>query len=173
VGSFHTLHAVVNQTLVSGSGDDGLYLTVEHDHSIELFENSHGKMFMFQHIFAPRLSAPHQPAPIRFMTYNLWNFEKRYSTRMDNVVRQIQAYQPHVIALQEVRYSNWEYPGSGTHSRCYTNLFLSLGWARCLTIMFRTKIWLSGLGYCDLSSRISVCVPPINELYDLQQCSRL
>ena len=48
---------------------------------------------------------------IRILTYNVWNFNKPYKKRMEKLKKQIEEIDPDIIGFQEVRYSNYEYPG--------------------------------------------------------------
>lgn len=41
------------------------------------------------------------------LSYNLWNFNKKYHQRMKDVVDFIRDVKPDIISLQEVRLSNW------------------------------------------------------------------
>lgn len=49
---------------------------------------------------------------VKVMSYNVWNFEQKYEQRMEMIAQQIVAEGADVVSLQEVRWSNFEYPAS-------------------------------------------------------------
>lgn len=49
---------------------------------------------------------------IKIMSYNVWNFEKTYERRLELMVEQIITESADVVSMQEVRWSNHEYPAT-------------------------------------------------------------
>lgn len=49
---------------------------------------------------------------VNIMSYNVWNFEKNYDKRLSMIVEQILQENTDVVSMQEVRWSNYEYPNS-------------------------------------------------------------
>ena len=47
---------------------------------------------------------------VSIMSYNVWNFEPKYEARLRLMVEQIIADNPDVVTMQEVRWSNYQYP---------------------------------------------------------------
>lgn len=52
---------------------------------------------------------------LKIVSYNIWNLEKPYETRMQMIAHQLIQLNPHIIGLQEVRLTNYEYP-SDSHA---------------------------------------------------------
>jgi len=55
-------------------------------------------------------NSPNIPFKFSVLSYNLWNFSPHYKERMGLITDQIRKLQPDIVGLQEVRYSNHEYP---------------------------------------------------------------
>lgn len=53
-----------------------------------------------------------QKSEIKIMSYNVWNFEKTYEKRLELIVEQIITESADVVSMQEVRWSNHEYPAN-------------------------------------------------------------
>lgn len=117
LGTLWTLSATIAHPLSSNSFESEEVAIMNHIHEFDIFEDEHKRFFLRRHTFSPLLMGGDEflrprttSTELKIMSYNLWNFEKGYDARMNKVVQQIKTVNPDVLAVQEVRYSNWEHP---------------------------------------------------------------
>jgi endonuclease/exonuclease/phosphatase family metal-dependent hydrolase len=63
---------------------------------------------------------------LHLMSYNIWNFEAPYQTRLGKIVHQIVEHNPDILMLQEVRWSNFEHPSDSKKGSSITDFAKSL-----------------------------------------------
>jgi hypothetical protein len=78
-------------------------------------------LLTISNLFSYTIQHKNESSVFRVLTYNLWNFNTPYFERLELITKNIRDLNADLVGLQEVKYTNFEYPSKRTE--CKNSMF--------------------------------------------------